>query len=149
MQPVVPGTVGPRDRQLLTALAKDGRASYAELAVATGRSETAVRRRVGELRTTGALYFDVDVSARAFGYTAAARLWLSVSPSALANVGKQIAEDPEVVFAAATAGVANLLVVAVCRDSATLSSYLTERLAGIKAIRSVESAPILRTLKGL
>ena len=147
VQLVVPGTVGPRDRQLLTALAKDGRASYTELASATGRSETAIHRRVGELRATGALYFDVEVSARAFGYTAAARLWLSVAPSALPNVGKQIAEDPEVVFAGATTGTSNLLVVAVCKDSSELSNYLTERLAGIKAIRSVESAPILRTLK--
>jgi DNA-binding Lrp family transcriptional regulator len=149
VETVVPGKAGPRDRPLLTALAQDGRASYTELAAATGWSETSIRRRVGELRSTGALYFDVDVAPRALGFTVAARLWLSVAPSALATVGQQVAEHPEVVFAGATAGTSNLLAVVVCKDAAALSDYLTDRLATVKAIRAVESAPILRTLKGL
>lgn len=49
------------DRRMLDLLQADGRTGFAELATATGRSPTTVRRRVAQLRASGALYFDVDL----------------------------------------------------------------------------------------
>lgn len=53
------------DRRLLQLLEVDGRTSYSDLATATGRPLTTVRRRIAELRASGALYFDVDLDYRA------------------------------------------------------------------------------------
>ncbi|HEX8868570.1 MAG TPA: Lrp/AsnC family transcriptional regulator, partial [Lentzea sp.] len=69
------------DERLVAALHQDGRASFADLATATGWSEPTVRRRVNGLRAAGVLYFDVDVDSAALGFTAMAVLWMSVRPN--------------------------------------------------------------------
>jgi len=53
--------LGPDDRPLLAELARDGRASYAELAHTTHWHESTVRRRIFELRAAGVLDLDVEL----------------------------------------------------------------------------------------
>ncbi|MFF3256121.1 Lrp/AsnC family transcriptional regulator [Actinacidiphila glaucinigra] len=135
------------DRPLLRELSRDGRASYSELAVATGWSESTVRRRIEGLRASGVLVFELDVNEKALGFQAEARLWASVPPSRLAEVGRAIADHPEVPFCAATTGRTNLLAAVVCRDGPDLYRYLTERIGALSLVRDVETAPLMRTVK--
>jgi DNA-binding Lrp family transcriptional regulator len=58
-----------------------------------------------------------------------------------------LAAQPEVPFAAATTGRTNLVVSAVFRDTHHLYDYLTTSLTGVPGLRSVETAPIIGTLK--
>ncbi|MFD8547292.1 Lrp/AsnC family transcriptional regulator [Streptomyces sp. NPDC059649] len=139
--------VGPDDRPLFDVLARDGRAGHPELAAATGWSKSTVRRRVAALRRAGVLTFLVDVPPAALGFRAEARLWISVRPSRLAEVGSAMAEHPEVSLVALTTGPTNLLAAVNCRDSVDLARYLTERIAALDAIRSIETAPVIRTVK--
>jgi len=135
------------DRPLLRALAQDGRAPYPALAAATGWSQSRVARRIDALRAASLLSFDVDVDTELLGYRAEARLWASVSPADLAETGATIAAHPEVAFCAATTGPTNLLVSTVCRDVAHLYRYLTQRLGALPRIHTVETAPVVRTVK--
>jgi DNA-binding Lrp family transcriptional regulator len=135
------------DRPLLQALARDGRAPYPVLAAVTDWSESTVARRIEALRAAGLLCFDVDVDSAALGYHAEAMLWASVPPSHLAETGAAIGAHPEVAFCGATTGPTNLLVMAVCRDSADLYRYLTERIGALRLLREVETAPVIRTVK--
>ncbi|WP_433004726.1 Lrp/AsnC family transcriptional regulator [Kribbella sp. CA-294648] len=57
------------DEHLLAVLGRDGRASLAELADATGWSAATVARRLSELQASGAIYFDVDLDPTLFGAT--------------------------------------------------------------------------------
>ena len=139
--------LGPDDRVLLAELARDGRASYAELAQMTHWHESTVRRRVEELRAAGILYLDVDVDDSAFGIGTHAYLSLSVAPARLAAVGEALAQHPEVPFAAATTGTSNLVASVVCKDDEALYRYLTERIASLDGVNAVEIAPIIRTVK--
>ncbi|GAA4625006.1 Lrp/AsnC family transcriptional regulator [Actinoallomurus vinaceus] len=136
------------DHALLSALSADGRAGHAELASVTGWSESTVRRRMDELRRAGVLFYDLDARSEAFGYHAEARLWVSVLPSELVAVGEAIGGHPEVTFAAATTGPTNLLVAVACRDTRHLYRYLTERVGALEGVRHVETAPVIRTVKG-
>ena len=86
------------DDALFAALAVDGRTPYADLAAATGWSETTVRRRMDQLRDAGLLYFDLELDMPAFGFRSTAWLWLSVPPSHLADVGTALAKFPEVAY---------------------------------------------------
>ncbi|NUT50742.1 MAG: AsnC family transcriptional regulator [Saccharothrix sp.] len=138
---------GP-DLPLLDELARDGRAGYADLAKAVGWSESAVRRRVEHLRAEGALFFDVDVAPRAIGFDAQARLWLSVAPAELDAVGRAMAGHPEVAFVASTTGRTNLVAAVVCREVSDLHEYVTGRLAGLAGITGMETAPVIRVVKG-
>ncbi|MFF8367528.1 Lrp/AsnC family transcriptional regulator [Streptomyces lydicus] len=136
------------DRRLFDALARDGRTPLAELAAATGWSPTTVRRRLAELRASGALYYDIDYDLRQYGHGVMVALWLSVAPAELAATGEALAAHPEVAFAGATTGPNNLFASVLCRDVGALYTYLTTRVAGLPGVRTMESAPRIRQVKG-
>jgi DNA-binding Lrp family transcriptional regulator len=135
------------DEPLLAELARDGRASNAAIATAIHWHESTVRRRIDELKRCGLLYFEVDVDHQVQGLNAHAVLWLSVEPGRLEEAGRALADHPEIPFAAATTGPANLVASAVLRDTQHLYEYLTGELARLPGVTSVETAPIIRTLK--
>lgn len=139
--------LGPDDRILLAELARDGRASYSELARATHWHESTVRRRVEELRAAGVLYLDLDLDDAAFGIGTRAHLVMSVAPARLAAVGEAMARHPEIPFVAATTGARNLVASVLCRDDYDLYRYLTERIASLDGVAAVEVMPIIRTVK--
>jgi DNA-binding Lrp family transcriptional regulator len=135
------------DDPLIAELARDGRASAADLAAATHWHESTVRRRIEELRSAGLLYFDVDIDDAVLGVAANVMLWLKVEPASLDAAGRAVAAHPEIPFAAATTGPTNLAVSAVFRDTRQLYAYLTTRLAELPGLQSVETAPIIGTIK--
>ena len=140
-------SLDPQDEPLLAELARDGRVSHAALAATIHWHESTVRRRIDELRRAGLLYFEVDIDDRTFGMNVHAMLWLSVEPARLAEAGQAIAAHPEIPFAAATTGPTNLVASALFRDTGHLYEYLTGELAGLPGVTSVQTAPIIRTLK--
>ncbi len=140
-------TLDDGDQTLLDALAQDGRTSYADLAARTGWSDSTVKRRMAQLRHDGVLVFDVDVPPRALGYRAEARLWLTVRPSGLLTTASELAAHPETSFVAVTTGRTNLVAAVVCRDSRDLYRYLTERVGRLDDVHTVETAPLIRTVK--
>jgi DNA-binding Lrp family transcriptional regulator len=141
------GGLLPEDEPLLAELGRDGRASHAALAAAIHWHESTVRRRIEELRRSGLVHFEVDVDSQCLGMNVSALLWLKVEPARLDAVGQALAEHPEVPFAAATTGPANVVVTALFRDTQHLYEYLTGPLASLPGVSSVETAPIIRTLK--
>ncbi|MCX4820412.1 Lrp/AsnC family transcriptional regulator [Streptomyces sp. NBC_01142] len=142
-------SITAEDEPLVTALERDGRATFAQLQQATGRSESALRRRLDQLLRSGALFVDVQFDTDVFGYATRALLWITAAPSALDSVGRALATHPEVAFAAATAGHCNLVAVIVCPDTAAIYRYLSERLGRLEGVQHVECAPVLRTVKQL
>ncbi|TLF72550.1 Lrp/AsnC family transcriptional regulator [Nocardia cyriacigeorgica] len=142
-----PVTLTELDRRLLPALAVDGRAAYPRLAGALGWSESAVRRRLDELRRAAVLRFDVEVDAVVLGYTFQCVLWLTVAPARLTAVGGELAADPEVAFVGATTGSHNLLVFTVCRDARALFDYVTERVGSLAGVDRVDTADVWRIVK--
>ncbi|GAA3388747.1 Lrp/AsnC family transcriptional regulator [Cryptosporangium minutisporangium] len=130
------------DRRLLPALAADGRAGYPHLARSVGWSESAVRRRLEDLRRSGAVRFDVEADPALFGFSTQCLLWLTVAPPRLAVVAQAVAGDTETAFVGAITGAANLLVIAVCRDETALYAYLSDRIGALRGVERVETAPI-------
>ncbi|QUQ63138.1 Lrp/AsnC family transcriptional regulator [Kutzneria sp. CA-103260] len=139
--------VDAADRALLELLAVDGRVPYAELAARTRLSESTVRRRLDLLRHNGVVSYQVDIPANLLGYGTQARLWLTVPPHALTEVGRRLADHEETSFVAATTGPTNLVAVVACRDSAGLYRYLTESVGPLREITSLETAVLMRTVK--
>ncbi|MBN6058447.1 AsnC family transcriptional regulator [Nonomuraea sp. RK-328] len=136
------------DDQLLAELAKDGRTSHPDLARATGWSETTVRRRLDLLRRTGILHFAVEADPSLFGHTAEAMLWLTIAPAALTTVTQALSTHPEIGFAAATTGPANVVAFVVCRDADALYDYLATRIGALDGVLQAETAPVVRRVKG-
>ncbi|MCP2256570.1 DNA-binding transcriptional regulator, Lrp family [Streptoalloteichus tenebrarius] len=135
------------DHDLVNVLRHDGRASYADLAAATGWSQATVARRLADLRARGVVFFDVEVDSTAFGVGTQALLWMRIAPAHLDHVGTVLATHPELAAVVATTGPTNLLAQALCSDPADLHRYLTRGLGGLDQILSIETAPVLHTLK--
>ncbi|MFD9357180.1 Lrp/AsnC family transcriptional regulator [Streptomyces sp. NPDC060031] len=151
-RPPAPGTrprygLDDTELALLAVLGQDGRAGYPELARATGLSESTARRRLERLREQGAMYFDVEIVPRTLGYEAETTLMLTVDPASLAEAGAALGSHPEVPFAAAVTGAANLLAVVICRDTDALYTYLTQRIGAVPGIRQMEVIPTLKNIK--
>ncbi|KPI11454.1 transcriptional regulator, AsnC family [Actinobacteria bacterium OK074] len=144
-----PARIDPEDEPLVALLERDGRATYPELARATGRSESAVKRRLAALLSSGAVYFDIDYPPELVGHGVLAALWITAAPSALHSVGEALAAHPEVAYATATSGVSNLTATAVARDTPGLYAYLSRRLGTLEGVQHVETAPIVRRVKQL
>lgn len=138
----------PEDEPMVIALERDGRAGFAELQKVTGRSESAVRRRLDQLLDSGALYIDVQFEVRQFGYQDAL-LWITAAPSALDAVGRALAAHSEVAFVGATSGPCNLFAVVLFRDVAELYGYVSARLGSLEGVQHVECTPMLRRVKQL
>ena len=135
------------DAPLLDALARDGRASWATLAAATGWTQRQAAQRVTALTAAGAVYFHLDVADEAVGVHAIANLWVTVAPADLATVGARLADHTEAAHVAAITGAANLMAAVRCPDAAALYRYLTTKVADIGAIRTVETVPQLTRVK--
>ncbi|MER7498582.1 AsnC family transcriptional regulator [Nonomuraea pusilla] len=140
-------TLGPADERLLAALSVDGRTGLVELAAASGLQEPAVRRRLAHLSRAGVLAYTVDIAPAALGHKAEARLWMSVRPSQLVPVAETLAQHPEAGFVAVTTGPTNLVAAVTCRDNRAFYRYLVERIGVLDAITSLETAPVMRTVK--
>jgi DNA-binding Lrp family transcriptional regulator len=135
------------DRALFAELGREARTSHAEVAAATGWSESAVRRRVEHLRELGVLYYDLEIDVRMLGLRTQAWLWVTVEPGMLASVGAEIATHVEVPFAAATTGPTNLVAIICLRSAEALYDYLHARLGTLPGVLRVETVPITQTLK--
>ncbi|MFJ9587799.1 Lrp/AsnC family transcriptional regulator [Streptomyces acidicola] len=155
LQPPAPPTLAApilldaEDDELLLLLARDGRTTLSALQTATGRPESAVKRRLGQLRSTGALYFDVQYDHATMGHDVGAMIWLTVSPHATAAAGQALARHPEVQFASATTGLANLVAFALFRSPEHLYAYLNDKIGVLDGIHSAETTLILRQVKQL
>jgi DNA-binding Lrp family transcriptional regulator len=139
--------VEPEDRDLLTALAHDGRAGYAALATATGWTQRKVALRLAALVNSGAVYFDLDAATSLIGFRAAAHLWFTVAPADLAAVGARLADHRRLAWAAAVTGTTTITAMALCRDAEELYRYLTTEVAAIAEVRSCETVPVLTRVK--
>jgi len=128
-------------------LRNDARAPVEQLAAATGAPASTTRRRLARLRTSGTLRIDVDVDPRALGLHEQALLWINVAPADLATTGAALATHPEITFAAATTGRTSLYASIMTPDTPTLYDYLTNAIAGLPAIRDIESTLVIHSLK--
>src|SRR5258708_7542057 len=136
-EPAFTGT----DVSLLAALREEGRASYADLAAATGRSPATVARRLAFLRASGSLYFEVDMNPAVFGISTRTFLWMEVAPDRLDQVALRLSGHEEPVFVAATTGRSNLVANVLCPDPAALHRFLTPLLGPLAGAPPLTPAP--------
>ncbi|MFI6808714.1 Lrp/AsnC family transcriptional regulator [Streptomyces luteogriseus] len=137
------------DEALLALLSRDGRTPLTELQASTDLPESAVRRRLDRLRSTGVLYLDVQFDHERLGHDVVAMLWLRVAPAALADVGHALATHPEVRFAAAITGQANIVAATLHPNTGDLYTYLSDKIGALDGVRSVETALTMREVKQL
>jgi DNA-binding Lrp family transcriptional regulator len=139
--------MGPLDDALIDRLAVNARAGYSDLAAQVGTSASTVRRRLELLTSRNSVRLTCEVDLGLLGVDAEALLWIATGPGRLEAVGDELSRHPQVRFAAATTGAANLLVAVAAEDLAGLYTFLTKTVGSIDDVRGLEVTRILSTVK--
>ncbi|MGT2425824.1 Lrp/AsnC family transcriptional regulator [Amnibacterium kyonggiense] len=140
-------TIDDLDEHLLRLLADDGRSAWSELSEEVGVPVGRVRRRVDRMVAAGLLDFDVELAAQPIGFHARANLWLRVAPATMDRAARALSALPQVVFAAAVSGNANLLVIAHCRSTDELFDLTTRRLGEIADAQLLDVSSVTEQVK--
>lgn len=145
--PDPPTGVTDQDRQILHALADNGRRSAAEIATLTRQPESTIRRQLATLLESGAIYLDIDIDPCAFGHAVAATLYIDVDPAHLHAAGCEMTRHGSTTFVAAVTGPANLVAAVTCDNVRDLYTYVTATLTGIHGMLHIETSITSQYLK--
>ena len=134
------------DRQLVLALQRDGRASYASLAAAVGMSQAGVRTRVQRLLDGGIVQIAAVADPFAFGFTITAMLGITFTGD-LEVIAEATAQMQQVHFVVITAGRYDCLAEVVCIDADDLLTLINGQIRAIPGVINVEVLTYLRLVK--
>ncbi|GAA2276592.1 Lrp/AsnC family transcriptional regulator [Kitasatospora sp. NPDC001175] len=146
-EPVDAPEVQPLDDALIDRLTENARAGVSDLATRLGSSASTVRRRLDLLLSAHMVRLACEVDLRLLGIGSEALLWIATGPGSLEATGHELSRHPQVRFAAATTGAANLLVAVAANDLGGLYTFLTKTVGSLNDIRSLEVTPILSSVK--
>ncbi|MFK8851018.1 Lrp/AsnC family transcriptional regulator [Streptomyces sp. Ac-502] len=145
----IPLRLDATDQALFAELALDGRATLPVLSKAAACSPSSIQRHLDRLRHHGALDLFVDFEPQLLGHHMSTQLWLTVAPARLRSVGAAVATHPDIAFAAAVTGSANLVANGVFRTPADLYTYVDQDLGTLPGIHSIDTVPTLHEVKRL
>ncbi|UIJ33447.1 Lrp/AsnC family transcriptional regulator [Allobranchiibius sp. GilTou73] len=134
------------DAPLVAALARDGRATAADLARGLDWPVSRVAGRLDAL-LGGALYVLTDHLPETFGYHACAMMCLTVSPGRVVDVCETLAGHRPTGFVTATTGSANVMATVTCRSQDDLFTYVTEQVGALPGVLQLDLLPYLRRVK--
>jgi len=135
------------DLDIITALQKDGRKPFTEIARSMGLSEGTVRNRARELVRNDVIQIVGLADPNQLGFDAPAMIGLCVQPACLEGAAAQIAQFPEVSYLIMVSGEFDLMVEVMCRDRNHLAEFLNQKLYRVEGIQQSQIFQILRTLK--
>lgn len=113
------------DAQVAALRTADGRATVEALARAADVSESTAARRLSALLSSARVQVRALVEPARLGLPVEALLWISAPPSRVDRLGRLLAEDPRVRYAAAVAGEHQMVADVTCRTPAELYELTT------------------------
>jgi Lrp/AsnC family transcriptional regulator for asnA, asnC and gidA len=138
------------NRDIVSLLQEDGRASFSSIAQKLEVSEATVRSRVRRMRKSNLINFITVVNPLALGYTAWAMLGIKVGQGVSADkVAEYFRDCPEVVYAMRVASRFDLLAEVVCSNPEELRDFLDAHCYGSEMVSSVEPMVGLGLYKSL
>ncbi|WP_405844693.1 Lrp/AsnC family transcriptional regulator [Streptomyces sp. NBC_01518] len=145
--PAARSALQPIDQALIATLVEDGRASYTDLARRADTTALTARRRLEALVGDQVIRLATEVDLARLGIRTEALLWITVAPGGLEETGRQLSRHPQVRFASATTGSANLLVAVAAADLNALYHFLNDTIGALPHVTTLEVTPILSGVK--
>ena len=140
-------TLDTVDRELMSALGADGRASYATLAQATGISQPTARRRVDRLISSGAVLLRADVAAPLAGWPVSVVLSADSPAGRLNDVATTLGRLRQVRLCATLASTPSLIVVAWLSSLEELHRFEQGFLQKVPDVEVLDRLVVLRAVK--
>ncbi|MCK5646447.1 MAG: Lrp/AsnC family transcriptional regulator [Anaerolineales bacterium] len=135
------------DLAILKHLETDGRKFYSDIAEALGVTISTVSNRVKKMTENKSFIILGFLNPAIVGFKVVALIHISLEPSQLEEAAAEIAEFPEVSWAALFAADFDLAIEVFCRDADHLAEFITQRLLHVPGVRDTRSAFMLKELK--
>lgn len=135
------------DRQMISILQQDGRASNVEIARQLGVSEATVRKRLDRLLAERVVRITALPDAAKIGLSTVTFINLDVDLARLDQIADGLSQLPEVRAIYYTSGESDLILEAWFPSGDELLHFLTRQVASIPGVRSATTSHVLRTLK--
>jgi DNA-binding Lrp family transcriptional regulator len=133
------------DRDLITQLQTDGRASFAQLARDCRTTEKTARKRVGELREKGIIEISTVTDPALFGYGCGALVGLRLdSGRTSGTIGEKLFRISSVDYAVSTTGRYDFLIELLCKDQNDLHRVIETQVRKEPGIQHIEIYPYLK-----
>jgi DNA-binding Lrp family transcriptional regulator len=139
--------IAPDLRKVARLLSVNGRASYADLAAATGMSQTSVRRHVTWLVRSGMLLPRTDLSTELSGSPVQLYLWSAAPVDGLPEVAKVLARMRQVRLVATTSSAPSMVICAWLRTVEEVHRFEQTITRGLPELQIVDRLVVLRTVK--
>lgn len=110
------------------------------MATAVELPESTVRRRLGQLFSSGAIQLDLDLDPAKLGYGVGTNLYIKVETRHLHAAGTAITTHGPTMSVAVVSGPANLQATVVGPTVDALYDYLTSTLAQVPGITDIETS---------
>lgn len=137
----------PDLREVARLMTVNGRASYAELAVATGLSQTTVRRHVAWLVGSGTLLPRTDLSTELSGSPVQLYLWAAAPVGGPPEVAKALAGMRQVRLVATTSSAPSMVICAWLHTVEEVHRFEQSIARGLPELQIVDRLVVLRTVK--
>lgn len=142
-----PAVLDEVDRELMSALGVDGRASYAALAKVAGISQPTARRRVDRLVSSGAVLLRTDVAAPLAGLPVMVVLSADAPAVRLSDAAARLGRLPQVRLSATLAGTPSLLLTAWLSSLEEVHRFEQNLLHRVPDVEVVDRLVVLRAVK--
>ena len=136
------------DRRIVSALAKDGRRPYRDIARELGVSEGTVRARMGRLQDEGLIRVTAVGSPLALGVNVYALSLIRVKPGHVASAAKTLSEYPNIRFVGTSFGSADIIIQTLHPNMRDLHQFISDEIPrAVPAITSTETFQLSDVLK--
>lgn len=135
------------DRQIISALQKDGRVAFAQIAEQLNVSPGMIRFRYNRLVEQGYLKVVAITNPLRMGFKTMAMIGIHAQGNKLFDVAEKISKLDEVIYLVISSGRFDIFAEVVCRDHEHLLHFITEKLAAIDGVRDSESFIHLKIVK--
>lgn len=147
MPAIRPAVLDEVDRDLMSALGEDGRASYAALATGTGISQPTARRRVDRLIGSGAVLLRTEVAAPLAGLPVTVVMSADAPAGRLDDVAARLGRLRQVRLSATLAGTPSLLVIAWLSSLEEVHRFEQDLVHSVPEASVVDRLVVLRSVK--
>lgn len=137
----------PLDRQIISILQQDGRASNVDIARRISVSEATVRKRLDRLISERVVRITAVPDPAKIGVSTVTFINLDVDLSQLDRISDRLSQLPEVRAIYYTSGESDLILEAWFSSGDDLLHFLTRQIATIPGVRSAATSHVLRTIK--
>jgi Lrp/AsnC family transcriptional regulator for asnA, asnC and gidA len=141
-------TLDKLDRDIISALARDGRISFREVARSLDVSEGTVRGRIARLQDEDLIRVTLVGSPLALGVSMSVMIMLRVKPGHVRETAEALSKFANVRFVALSFGPADVFIQSLHKDIDDLHRFVSEVIPkAAPAVTSTETFPLAEILK--